>query len=486
MKATISKSKYLAGLQCPKLLWYHYNVRDAFPPIGAAKQAIFDIGHQVGDMAKGLYPEGLEVQWNRDLSRTTAETQRLLLKRKPIFEASFEVDGCYCRADIMVPKGGDLWDLYEVKSATKVKDINIADIAFQTHVIERSGINLDRLYLVHIDNSYVRQGDIDPEGLFHAEDVTSQARALQIEVEPRVASMKGIISGARPNTLIGEHCSDPFDCDLWHLCSEFLPKYDVTQLYRARKSKVFELIAKGITELTEVPPSELSPGQLVQQQVFQSGQTHVEHEPIRAWLDGLEYPLHCFDFETMNPAVSLIEGTHPYQQIPFQFSLHILKKEGAVPNHFEFLAESPGDPRPALIDALMAIGPTGTILAYNMGFERRILRELSDAFPAHRAFLSELDGRFKDLITPFTSFWYYNAEQKGSCSLKHVLPALTGTTYEGMEISEGGQAMREYTRVVYEDVSLDEKTRILNSLRKYCAQDTNALLDILSKLRILL
>jgi hypothetical protein len=486
MKPTISKSKFLAGLQCSKLLWHHYNAPDAFPPIDAAKQAIFDIGHRVGDLAKGLHPDGEEVRWNRDLSKTTAETQKLLLQRKPIFEASFEVDGCYCRADIMVPKGGDAWDLYEVKSATKVKDINIADVAFQTHVIERSGITLDRLFLVHIDNSYVRQGDIDPAGIFHAEDVTSQARALQSEVESKVAAMHGTIAGDCPNTPIGEHCSEPYDCDLWEQCSQFLPKFDVGQLYRARKKKVFELIAKGITDLGEVPPSELSPGQLVQQQVIQSGHTYVEREPIRAWLDGLEYPLHCFDFETMNPAVPLFDGTCPYQQIPFQFSLHILEKKGAVPHHVEFLAESPGDPRPALLEALSAIGPMGTILAYNMGFERRILRELSEDFPAHRAFLADLDGRFQDLITPFNNFWYYNAEQRGSCSLKYVLPVLTGTTYEGMEISEGGQAMREYIKVVYGDVSDEEKARILDALRMYCRQDTKALIDILDGLQALL
>jgi hypothetical protein len=485
-KTIISKSKYLAGLQCPQLLWHHYNAPDAFPQIDATKQAIFDIGHRVGDLAKGLHPDGEEVPWNRDLAKTTVETQKLLLQRKPIFEASFEVDGCYCRADIMVPREGNAWDLYEVKSATKVKDINIADVAFQTYVIERSGITLDRLFLVHIDNSYVRQGVIDPEGIFHPEDVTSQARTLLPEVESKVAAMHGTIAGDCPHIAIGEHCSDPYDCDLWDQCSQFLPKFDVGQLYRARKKKVFELISKGITGLGEVPPSELSTGQLVQQQVVQSGQTHVEREPIRAWLDGLEYPLHCFDFETMNPAVPFFDGTRPYQQIPFQFSLHILEKEGAVPHHVEFLAESPGDPRPALLEALSAIGPTGMILAYNMGFERRILRELAEDFPSQSTFLSDLDGRFQDLITPFNNFWYYNADQRGSCSLKYMLPVMTGTTYEGMEISEGGQAMREYVRVVYGDVSTEDKERVLGALGEYCQQDTKALLDILGALRAIL
>ncbi|MCP4549772.1 MAG: DUF2779 domain-containing protein [bacterium] len=453
-----------------------------FPPIDPAKQAIFDIGHAVGDLAKQLYPDGVEVPWSRDLAKTTAGTRELLPQRKPIFEASFAIDGCYCRADIMVPRNDDTWDLYEVKSATKVKDVNIADVAFQTHAIERSGVKLDRLYLVHVDNSYVRRGDIEPEKLFHAEDVTSRARALQPEVESKVAEMQRIISGACPDIAIGTHCSDPYECDLQDQCSAFLPEFNVTQLYRAHKSKIFDLIERGITAMVDVPPSELSPDQLIQQCAIASGKAHVDRKPIRAWLDSLEYPLHCLDFETMNPAVPIIDGTRPYQQIPFQFSLHTRDREGAAPRHIEFLAESALDPRPAFLEALQTIGSKGTVLAYNMGFERRILRELAEDFPAYGAFVTDLDGRFQDLIIPFNQFWYYDAKQRGSCSLKRTLPVLTDTTYDGMEISEGGQAMREYQRVVYGGVATTEKERVLRDLRDYCKQDTAALLDILDAL----
>ena len=229
----------------------------------------------------------------------------------------------------------------------------------------------------------------------------------------------------------------------------------------------------------------LSNDQLIQREAIQSGQAHVELEPIRAWLDGLEYPIHCLDFETMSPAIPIIEDTRPYQQIPFQFSLHILDREDAVPHHIEFLAVSPGDPRPALIEALMAIGPAGTILAYNMSFERRILHELAGVFPAYKNFISDLDRRFKDLITPFDKFWFYDAKQSGSCSLKDVLPVLTNKSYEGMDISDRSKALLEYTRVVYGGTHYEEKARLLDSLRKYCAQDTRALIDILNALKAL-
>jgi len=486
MKTTISKSKYLNGLQCPKMLWHYYNAPDAFPPIDDATQAIFDAGHLVGDLAKLLYPDGVEVPMSRDLQETVTGTQALLPQRKPIFEASFREDGCYCRADLLVPAADDRWDLYEVKSSTQVKPVNIADVAFQTQVLEAAGLKLNRLYLTHIDNTYLRQGKIDPAGLFHSEDITDQARALQPLVMATVARFREVITGAMPEIGIGRHCHEPYSCDLWDQCSGFLPEYPVTQLYRARTSKKFELIDRGVTALADVPADELSDAQLVQQQVVASGQTHVDSQPIRDWLDGLEYPLYCFDFETMNPAVPLFDGTRPFQQIPFQFSLHIIEAENAVPRHVEFLAEPAADPRPALVEALQALEPVvqkGTVLAYNMGFEKRILRELAQAFPDHAGFFTHLIERFADLITPFSKFWYYDAAQQGSCSLKYVLPALTGKTYEGMAISDGGEAMRKYQRVVHGKASQDEKRRVLADLLIYCGQDTLALIDIIRDLR---
>jgi len=479
---TVTKSKYLAGLQCPKLIWHHFNAADSFPPIDDAKQAIFDTGHVVGNLAKKLYPDGVEVPWSRNLAETTAMTRELLPQRKPIFEASFEVDGCYCRADIIVPRDDDAWDLYEVKSATRVKDVNIADVAFQAHVIEGSGVTLNRLYLMHLDNQYIRHGEIEPAKLFHAEDVSALARASQPEVGPNVAEMRGVIRGACPDVEIGMQCSNPYECDLWGQCSSFLPEFNIFQLYRARKSKVFDLVERGITAIVDVPPQELSPAQLIQQRSIASGETYVDKSRIQAWLDGLEYPLYCLDFETINPAVPLFDGTRPYQQIPFQFSLHIRDRAGALPQHIEFLAESANDPRPALFESLQAIGPKGTVLAYNAGFERRILRELAEDFPAHRVFVEDMEARFKDLLTPFSKFWYYDPAQLGSCSLKSTLPVMTDVTYEDLEISEGGQAMREYQRVVFGEVAASEKTRVLGKLREYCKQDTAALLDILDSL----
>lgn len=487
MPLAISKSKYVTGLQCLKLLWTQYNDRDAIPPPDAATQAKFDTGHVVGDLAKDLFPGGIEIAWSDDpngrMERTAAETLELLKQRVPLYEASFLIDGCYCRADLLVPAADDAWDLYEVKSTTGVKDVNLHDVAFQAWAIERCGVRLDRLYLVHLDNTYVRQGQIDVHGLFHAENVTERARELMPGVPRNVESMLAVIAGVRPEAPIGEHCSDPYDCDLWPACSSFLPTANVLDLYRMRKREAFAMIGDSVLCMVDVPPADLNAKQRIQQEAIRTGATHVQAEKIHAWLAGLEYPLHCFDFETMMPAIPLFDGTRPFQQIPFQFSLHIVDDPGAKPRHVEFLAETAVDPRPDLIEALSAIGPEGTILAYNMGFEQARLRELAADFPAHTEFLFGLVGRFQDLILPFRSFWWHDARQGGSCSLKYVLPAVTGTTYEGMEIAEGGQAAREFMRVVFGTVDAAEKARVLAALRTYCAQDTLALVQVLRALR---
>lgn len=482
MPTTISKSKYVAGLQCPKLLWTHYNDAGLIPDPDDARQAIFDTGHEVGELAQTLHPDGVEVEYGRDLAETVRHTRELLPRRIPIFEASFEVDGCYCRADLLIPVGDDAWDLYEVKSATSVKDVNFHDVAFQAHVIERSGVNLDRLYLMHLNSQYERRGPVNPHGLFHASDVTDAARALQPGVAGKAAAMHATIAGPRPETPIGEHCFKPYGCDLWPLCSGHLPEHPVLELNGLRKREAFAMIDAGTPAIVDLPLADFRPKHLIQRRAIETGEPQIMADEIRRFLAGLEYPLHCLDFEAMNPAIPRYDGTRPYQHIAFQHSLHIIDQLGAPPRHLEYLAETPDDPRPGLIDALRVIGPRGTVLAFNTSYEKRIVSELARDFPDQAAFLMDLHGRFRDLAVPFRNFWYYDARQHGSASLKAVLPALTGTTYAGLEIAEGGQAMREYQRAMFGDVDDAERARVLSSLRDYCRQDTQSMVDILEVL----
>jgi hypothetical protein len=499
----ISKSKYLAGLQCPKLLWTWFNDRDLIPEPGPSQQHIFDTGHLIGDLAKELYPGGKEVPMivgTKDaIELTVTATRDLIKRRRPIFEASFLVDARYCRVDILVPvpgedgdrRSGNAWDLIEVKSSTRVKDVNINDVAFQYDALTRAGLELNRLYLMHINTSYVRGDSFDVSRFFHLADVTERAMALTSYIPATMDKMLTVIDGPDPDTPIGPRCTRPYTCPMKPVCWADLPENNVTELYFGGP-KSFSLLDEGYFNIVDTPDSRLSHQQMVQKRALKSGEVQVDRKALDTWLAGLEYPVYHLDFETMNPAVPPFKGVRPYQRIPFQFSLHVQREPGAAPEHVEFLAdwsdqlargEDPGDPRPDLVAALLAaVGDTGTILTWNVAFEKGVLNDMAELYVDHGEALAAVIDRLDDLIIPFRSFSVYHPDQRGSCSLKAVLPALTDLNYDDLEVADGNHAAREYARVVYQDATPTERELVLAQLRAYCRLDTLAMVEILGKL----
>jgi hypothetical protein len=506
----ISKSKFLSGLQCPLLLWSQYNDRDAVPPPPPATQYVFDMGHTVGDLAKQLYPGGIEVgaegrataprtggpargpasaEGRPDLEATVAATGELLRERRPLFEASFlgaEATGRrYVRVDILAPTPGDeeSWDLVEVKSSTRVKDINLWDVAFQAGALESAGVKLSRLYLMHIDTSYVRRGPVEPARLFARDDVTDRARKLMSDVPTLFARFAATIGGDRPQVPIGPQCRDPFHCAMLPVCWRDVAPDDVTTLVRAGR-QAFEWRDRGWLRIGQVPDAELSDLQLAQKAAVTSGAPRVDGAAVRDLLARLEYPVWHLDFESLNPAVPLFDGTRPFEQVPFQFSLHVQEAPGAAPRHVEFLSTTADDPRPAFLEALRAIGPRGTVLAFNASFESQVLAQLGRAWPAYGAMCADLGARLRDLADPFRTFAVYHPAQHGSYSLKAVLPAWTGRGYEDLAIADGQAAGRGWHRAVYAtDLAPGERERILSDLRAYCGRDTGAMVELLEVLR---
>jgi hypothetical protein len=489
---TISKSKFLSGIQCPLLLWTQYNDRGVIPPTNAGTQYIFDMGHSVGDLAKQLWPNGVEVPAGGadrpDLDATVVTTREYLKKRKPIFEASFVSDEPggrrYVRADVMLPVlGEDRWDLVEVKSSTRTKDVNIWDVAFQAGAIEGAGVKLRRLSLMHINTSYVRQGPIEPARLFATDDITELARNRMRDVPRMFAEYAATISGPKPVVPIGPHCVSPYTCAMKDVCWNHLPEHHVTTMVRAGK-KAFDWVERGIHDVADIPNRDLAGAQRVQKDAVKSGRPVVDQQAIHALLDSLEYPLWHLDFESVNPAVPLFNGTRPFQQVPFQFSLHVEEAPGAEPEHIEFLSVDSNDPRPALLEALSQIGPYGTVLAFNATFESQVLATLGATFPEWKTMTDDLGARLRDLADPFRTFSVYHPGQKGSYSLKSVLPALTGAGYEGLAIADGQAAGRQWLQAVYKpDLSEAAREGIFEGLRAYCGKDTGAMVEILEVLR---
>ncbi len=413
----------MSGLTCPRALWVSVHDPSRVPPISAETQAAFDNGNMIGSLAKKLYPTGIEI----DRDNATNVTRQMILKNVPLFEASFSVNSCYCKVDILVPSK-DGFDIIEVKGSTSVKEEHLLDVAFQKYVLSSSGLKINNCYLMHINNNYIRSGEIDVNSLFTIEDVSL---LIDTSVVPyNVDKLLTMLSGPEPTPILGVECTDPFSC----ICCP--TSCELFDLYRLG-AKVWPLYNDGLRLFSDLDASfKLSSAQKVQIEVSKNGTPYIDTLNLKRWLSTLTYPIYYLDFETVNPAVPLWSGTRPYQQVPFQYSLHVVYADRM--EHFEFLASGVSDPRVEVKSKLIEqLGLFGTILAHNASFEKKVLLDLGLNY----------DGRFMDLIDPFRNFWYYDPKQHGSCSIKKVLPALIGKDYSSLVIQEGGTAQREWMRV---------------------------------------
>ncbi len=472
----------MSGLQCPKYLWLLFNDPSKISEPDASTQYIFDAGHRLGELAKRLFPNGIDIP-SADFMGNLNQTRKLLKENRPLFEPAFYVDSVYSRLDILSPIANGIWDIYEVKGSTTVKDENIDDVAFQRHCAIKGGLEIRNCYLVHVNNRYVKNGEIEPEKLFAIEDITDRVQAIAGGVEDKANEMfETIASTSYPDIGVGPHCSEPYDCPVKG-CWESLPENNIFDLHRGGK-KCFDLLNQGILHISEIPPEiKLSNVQRIQQACEISGIYHVDKPAIQDFLNSLQYPIYYFDFETFNPMIPLYDGTRPYQKIPFQFSVHVVEKEGANPVHHSFLAYGDADPRSELLEALKkGLGERGSIVVYNQTFEKGVLAELGESFPEYSSWVAQIHDRIVDLYIPFRNFSYYHPLQKGSASIKHVLPALTGKSYDGLSIAKGDDASLMFFKMVSGALTTKETMQDRKDLELYCGLDTEGMIWIVEGL----
>ncbi len=485
MSKLLTKSNYLTGLQCPQLLWITKNDKYRFPKLSEVEKAKFTSGDLVGELAKKLYPDGIdlsELDFQNNLRRTTEN----LKKRLPLFEAGFMIEGLYARADILVPTGKDHWDIVEVKSATKIKDVNIDDVSFQKYVYEKAGLKIRNYFILHVNNQFVKNGEIEPLEFFVKADILEKVEENFVDIEKRVANMLKIInSKEEPKCSIGVHCTKPYECSLDFECWKDVPEGSVFEFSRMLKKKCFELYDSGTIKMSDVPEDiKLNDKQGIQRRLARDGGKHVDEKEINNFLKGLNYPVYYLDFETINPAVPRFNKSKPYQQIPFQYSLHIQEKAGGKLKHISFLAEGMNDPRPMFLQSLKdKLGEAGTILVYNQSFEISRIKEGIMAFDEFEEWGEKnILPRIKDLLDVFRNFWYYDSMQKGSASIKAVLPVMSDLSYSDLDIKKGDVASFEWERVTFGDVEDKERESVYKALEKYCELDTLAEVEIVDAL----
>ena len=487
---TLSKSLYIRGLQCEKSLWLKKKKPEVLQASDDGAQAVFDTGTSVGELACELFSGGERIEYTGNFSSQIAKTKELMGRgAKVIYEATFCFDGILVMVDILrIGKDGLI--INEVKSSTSVKEVYIDDSAIQYYVLSSLGYKVSVANIIHIDNSYVRGEKLELEKFFHAEDVTEQVKQKQADIPQILSKFDEILSkDTEPEVDIGPQCSDPYTCDAWEYCwrkQRGIPEYSIFDISRLRSDKKFELYKSVVLKFEDIKElDKFNASQQIQIRSELSKEQIIDKEAIKEFLETLSYPLYHLDFETFQQAVPEFIGLSPYEQIPFQFSIHKDDGKGNL-EHFEFLAEVGADPRYELaLNLIKFIPQDACVLAYNMSFEKRVIRRLAEIYPQISNELMAIHSNIKDLMAPFVSKSYYHPKMRGSYSIKYVLPALVPefeSAYKDLNlIHHGGEAMQAYEAMAY--MPAKERNAYKKALLAYCKLDTLAMVKVLEKLR---
>jgi predicted RecB family nuclease len=486
----ISKSKFMAGVQCLKRLYFEVHDPGLAARSDGANQAIIEQGREVGLLARQLFPGGVEVRGSGGLEAAIRSTRELVanLEVPAIFEGAFEHQGVIVKTDILQRRKGDHWRLIEVKSTADLKDQHLEDVAIQSYVLSGSGLKLASVWLAHVNREYALTGtEVDPHQFLLFRNLTVRVRNLQPELVLRLRSQFRILALPMPPEVpTGPHCINPVVCEFFSHCNQALPEDHIGYLPRLHASTAEQLEEMGVESIHEIPADfELSEFQRRVCTAMQTGRAWFS-TGLRGEFEFLKYPLYFMDFETVNPAIPRFPRMHPYDHLPFQWSVHVQKQPGAVPEHFEFLATDCGDPRPAFISSLCeALGERGGIVVYNQQFESQRLWELAGWLPEYTQRIRDIQHRLWDLL-PVVRNHVYHPAFGGSFSLKAVLPALVPQmTYEGMEVPNGQAAGFAWESMIRGNTSESEQQAKRKALLAYCGQDTLALVNLVETLRSL-
>lgn len=485
----LSKSKLIAFRQCPKRLWLEIH-RPELREDSAATQASFAVGHNVGEIAHQLYdPLGKSVLLDAQRDGfivTFQRSQELLASDQPIFEAGYAIEGALAFADVMMPgeeAGKRVWHMVEVKSSTSVKDYHRDDTAIQAYIARRAGVPLASIALAHIDNEFVYPGAGDYHGLLKEQDLTEAAFMRENEVREWITAAQGVAEQiAAPEIMTGDQCGTPFACGFYDYCAAQEPQteFPVHWLPRIQSPTLrAHIAAHPALDLRDTPDELLNDIQKRVKKCTLSGETYFDAAGAAAALAGQTLPACFLDFESIQFAVPQWAGTRPYQQICFQFSLHILDEGGVLTSH-AFLDLSGDDPSRAFSEALIAACvDSGPVYVYNAGFEGARISELAERYSDLAAGLLAIKQRLFDLL-PVTRAHYYHPSQHGSWSIKAVLPAVApDLNYETLDgVQNGGMAMDAYLEAIHPDTAPDRRAEIERQLLAYCGLDTFAMVRL--------
>jgi hypothetical protein len=484
----LSKSRITTFEQCPKRLWLQTHRPDR-AELDAGTEARFAAGHEVGAAACALHPDGIMINAEPDLSAAIATTSTLLVEPcgVPLFEATFAHEGVLVRADIITPDDDGRWHVVEVKSSTSRKGYHLGDLATQVWVMRGAGVPIGSAAIRHINNQFVLEKLDNYYGLFVDVPSLVEIEALVITRGEIVAAARELMVGNEPQREMGEHCNSPFACEFQAYCSRFMcaPEWPISLLPNTGKKIAGAWAEQGIFELTKVPDGSFSnPLHDRIHRATMTGEIYHDVEGARRATRQWEFPRTWLDFETIAFAVPRWIGTRPWEQVPFQFSAHVEQSDGSVEHH-EFLSLDGNDPRLACAEALLAhIPDQGAVIAYNASFERSCITRLAEHFPDLATPLRAIAARVVDLLPVTRNHWYHR-DQRGSWSIKAVLPTICSELdYKSLAVQDGAAAQTAYMEAIHADTPASRQSEIDQALRAYCGLDTIAMMKLMQRMTL--
>jgi len=491
----VSKSDYILFRECKKNVWLKKHRPDIYDKSGLSEfeKSIIETGNEVELLARKLFPAGILIEGRGKEAQEL--TQKYISKKETVlFQPIFVRDGFLAAVDILeydAEKGG--YNIYEVKATNEIKEkVHFYDLAFQVNLLRKCDVKVTGIKLLHLNPDYVRKGELDLKNMFMTEDVAEGVEKLVDEVS---AEMDGALEYLSVETEPVGHCSciaksRNNHCTTFQYSNPDVPEYRIHDIARigSSKKKLQQLIDANIFKFEEIPEEiEFSEIQKNQIDAYVLDKILMEKELIRSEFDSLIFPLYFLDYETCPAAIPRFDGYSPYQQIPFQFSLHKLaapiRQAQGVPaelEHFEFLHTSSDDPSRALAEALQKYtGNIGTIIVWNKKFECKRNEEIGKRLPEFKMFMDSINHRIYDLMDVFSKQFYVHKHFKGSTSIKCVLPVLVPKlSYKDLHIQEGGTASQSWDKIALSNISKEEKDKIAKDLLAYCELDTYAMYAI--------
>lgn len=483
----LTKSQYLNGHQCHKRLWYEENQRDRKPEPSLSQQRRFDQGKEVGMFARDCFPRGVLIDATAPQHAVTQTEAAIERGDTCIFEATFIFNNVLVKCDIL-ERTANSWRIVEVKASTVNQTVNKAskivkeeylnDLALQKYVLTGHGLSISKTELMLINSKTCVYPELS--NLFSIVDATDQVEPLMESVPHNIETFKTVLkSNDEPQDLIGEHCNKPYSCPFKAQCWKDVPKNSIFTIPGLRWKKKDKLIEKGILHLEEVQDTDLlSAKQRRYVDSVLNGEPEIDAAAIRSLISDLEYPIHFLDFETDNPAIPRFDGVRPYQQVPFQYSCHVLCHPQDESKHYEYLHTDTTDPRLSLVASLLNdVSAAGSVVVYNARFEKGVLEDLADAFPDDAPALESITARLWDLWDIFR-YHYTHPDFCGSTSLKDVLPVLVPALHYGdLEVQDGMEAQAVWN-LMLKAKNETAKNEWIRRLKEYCRMDTRATLDI--------